>query len=194
MESSLLIGLFQINQLTMEDLSSSSEQSSTPPGSVMPPEVLFHYRRSRRQQARTVALNMLLLPLVFAGLLMLIDEPQAQARFARVLAWITAVAELAMVGAAAWLWTHPAAFELRLTPEALIQHHPQFAVWSFHVAPQDIVAIEPRPARNVGADLQLRLRDGRLLPLCPNFGYSRRRLFAALKALNPALALPRPFA
>ena len=154
--------------------------------------LLFHYERSRKQQARVVLINMLLLPLVLWLLLQLINDPVARPRFASLLMAIGVAAELGLLALAVWLLRHPASFSIRLSAGEFSSHHPMFKAWCFSVDPAEIVAIEHSTDREAnGSHISIQTRSGQRHALSPNYAYDRKALYRALAMLNPAIRLPR---
>lgn len=154
--------------------------------------MLFHYRYSRHQTARNLVINMLILP----GYYWLVHyltagQPQYE-NLLQILLYVLVALELAFAAITAWLLTHPAVFEIRVSEQEFTLIHPLFSHWNFSVNPQDILRIEQTIT---GIDFrrvvrQLVLHDGRTFEICPNYPYSRKALYAALKQANPAIELP----
>lgn len=154
--------------------------------------LLFHYERSRKQQARVVLINMLLLPLVLWLLLQLINDPVARPRFTSLLMVIGVAAELGLLAVAVWLLSHPASFSIRLSASEFSSHHPMFKAWCFSIDPAEIVAIEHCTDREGdGRYISIQTRSGQCHALSPNFAYDRKALYRALATLNPTIRLPK---
>lgn len=153
--------------------------------------MLFHYQYSRWRSALTLAVNLLVLPTYYLFYLGG-HHPQHEDVLQLILYALVAI-ELVLGAWLIWLLTHPATFEIRLSPDEFTIIHPTFSRWSFSVHPQDILRIE-QDITGVDFRQEIRrlvLRDGQTFQICPNYRYSRKKLYAALKQANPAIELPR---
>lgn len=156
--------------------------------------MLFHYQRSRRQTARLIALNMLVL-LVFYGLFHHLAEAEPQHQQLRDIALYGLIAvELILATALAWMLARPAVFEIRVSDQEFTIVHPTSRLWSFSVNPQDILRLEQTMEILTTDHHQLArrlvLRNGQTFEICRNYPYSVRALYDALKKANPAIELP----
>jgi hypothetical protein len=156
-------------------------------------KVLFYYERTRKQQAKVLGLNMLLLPMVmWLWLLLLPATDDLYQQFFDYALYIVVVGELGLITVALWFITHPATFYIKLTQTEFCSAHPTMKDWSFSVNPQDITEIAHSTDRDASASyISVWMKDGSSFLLSPNFSYNRQQLYAALRLVNPNLKLPK---
>lgn len=151
----------------------------------------FYFVYSRKQQAKNVVWNMLLLPFCLGFCLWLFQGHATQHRITQLLVGVLLLAELLMLWRLCWLLRHPASFVLKLTDTEFSSQHPTFARWCFVAKVADIITIEQRT--DVDAMLRLivvRMQNGNEHLICPNYNFNRQLLYQKLKELNPQLVIP----
>ena len=149
--------------------------------------LLYYYERTRKQQAKVLAFNMLFLPFILWLFLQLVRENQAvYEQFLVYAKYIIAIAELVLLSLVVWFLTHPAKFYIKLTNSEFSSFHPVFKEWTFSVSPQEIVEIEQNTDREAQSSIILvKLTNGSSYSLSPNYAYSRKKLYQALRLVNP---------
>lgn len=154
-------------------------------------KTLFYFAYSRKQQAKNVLWNMLLLPFCFGLLLWLFQgHPKAQ-QLTQLLLVLLLLAEGLMLWRMLWLLKHPASFVLQLTDSELISHHPTFAGWCFVAKVADMIQIEQSTDRDTMLRLiAVQMQDGSQHLICPNYHFNRKLLYQKLTSLNPRLIVP----
>ena len=159
----------------------------------MPHENLtYHYVHTSRQTMRQVILSMLILP---AWLLVFYYLGRNQSNidsFLRVAIITFTIIELILMGCALWLLRNPSRFEIRVSKTSFSMHDPIFTSWNFDVNPRDILSIENILSNDTKwTTIKMTLRNGEWHEICPNYRYSRKQLYAALKKHNPDIQLPK---
>lgn len=154
--------------------------------------MLFHYVKTRKRQAKTIAINILILPLL---LYVLHEVANNEPNFAQVYAVakiITVVGVVVLAGMWIWLLKSKEKFELYVTENEFYSHHPVFKEWCFSVNPKEIVAVQHHLGIGAGAmtNINVHLKDGQKLQICQNYSFSREDLYSALKKANPMIQLP----
>lgn len=153
----------------------------------------FYYEKSRKQQAKTLALNMLFLPVILWFILIFIPKSDPfYNQFLFYVKYIVVVSELALLSLVVWLLTHPAKFYIKLTNSEFSSFHPTFKECTFSVNPQDIIEIEQ--STDIGADASLisvKMNNGSSVLLSPNYPYKRSELYDALRLVNPNIKTPK---
>lgn len=154
--------------------------------------MLFHYEKTRKRQAVSVGINILLLPLLlYAFQFVAKDEANFEQMFA--------IAELAVLAVAVvlaavfvWLLTSKEKFEIYVTENEFYSAHPTFKEWCFSVNPKDIKSIDHKLNIDSTAmtNINVHLNNGRKLQICQNYSFSRKDLYAALISANPKIKLP----
>jgi hypothetical protein len=165
------------------------QPTSTAP--LMSDKTLFYFTYSRKQQAKNVLWNMLLLPFCFGLLLWLFQGHPKEQQLTQLLLLLLLLAEGLMLWRMLWLLKHPASFTLRLTDTELSSHHPTFARWCFVAKVADMIQIEQSTDRDTMLRLiAVQMQDGSQHLLCPNYHFNRKLLYQNLKNLNPQIIVP----
>lgn len=158
---------------------------------------LFYFAYSRKQQAKNVLWNMLLLPFCLGGLLWLFQGHPKEPQLTQLLLGLLVLAEVLMLWRMLWLLKHPASFVLQLTDAELSSHHPTFARWCFVAKVADIIQIEHSTDSGTGTDtgamlrlITVKMQDGSQHLICPNYNFNRKLLYQKLKELNPRIMVP----
>lgn len=156
-------------------------------------KIFFYYERTRKQQAKILAFNMLLLPLVMWLILKLIPESEpGYGKFLEYAKYIVAAGELVLLSVTVWFLTHPAKFYLRLTNSEFRSFHPNFKEWTFSVNPQEILEIQHGTDRDARSSYMfVKMNNGASFLLSPNFAYNRKKLYEALRRVNPKIKTPK---
>ena len=153
----------------------------------------YYYERTRKQQAKVLALNMLLLPLTLWFILILTPkEYPIYNELVFYVKYIIVTSELVLFSVAVWFLTHPAKFYIKLTNSEFSSFHPAFREWTFSVNPNEIIEIEH--STDIGANsslISVRMNDGSFALLSPNYPYKRNELYDALRAVNPNIKTPK---
>lgn len=153
--------------------------------------MLFHYKKTRKQQAFTIGVYIVLMPMLFY-LFTFVGKDKAN--FDEIYAIVGKLAlavGLMLLAIMLWFLRSKELFELYVTQDEFYSHHPLFKVWSFSVNPKDISRISHNyysGSRTTKVDMLM--NDGTHLQLCNNYGYSKKALYEALRIANPAIALP----
>jgi len=151
---------------------------------------LFHYVRSRRRTALNLCFGMLVLP-GWLWLFATLGEGRAGLEaFMAVAVPVVVAVEVVMALFVLWLLTHPARFEIMVTPTLFEVHHPTFTQWCFSIVPTEIRRIEHRLDVHGFSSILIHRVAGRPLSLCMNYNYSRQRLYDALRSVNPGIDMP----
>ena len=154
---------------------------------------LYYYERTRKRQAITLAMNMVVLPVIFWLFLILTREnEQVYQQLLTILKPLLIVIELIFISVIIWFLTHPARFFIRVTESEFSVSHPLFKEWTFSVEPQAIAEIavtSNRQSRSVTTSVKM--KDGSSYTVCPNYAYSRKKLYDALRQANPAIKAPK---
>jgi hypothetical protein len=155
--------------------------------------LLYYYERTRKQQAKVLAFNMLFLPFILWLILLLARENQADyEQFLVYLKYIFVIAELVLLSLVVWFLTHPSKFYIKLTKSEFSSFHPIFKAWTFSVSPKEIVEIEQSSDREAeSTTISIKLVNGSSYSLSPNYAYSRKKLYQALRLLNPNIKTPK---
>lgn len=158
-------------------------------------KTLFYFVYSRKQQAKNVLWNMLLLPFSLGLLLWLFQGHPKEQQLTQLLYGLLLLAEVLMLWRMLWLLKHPASFSLQLTDSELSSHHPTFAGWCFVAKVADIIQIEHSTdgGADTGAMLRLiavQMQDGSRHLICPNYHFNRKLLYQHLKHRNPQIRVP----
>ncbi len=153
----------------------------------------FYYERTRKQQAKVAVANMFFLPFVLWLFLQLIPESEPVYKdFLRSVNYIILVVEFVLLSVAVWLLTHPAKFYIKLTKSEFSSVHPTFKEWTFSVNPQEIIEIEHSTDREaLSSYISVKMNNGSLFLLSPNFAYNRKKLYEALRVVNPNIKTPK---
>ncbi len=151
----------------------------------------YVYERSLRRSAVTLLINILvLLVLFFAAHRWL--EPTEAGR--QMLFWIDIVVPVVSVGLfvlAAYFWHKNEAFRIAVDDTRFEIVEPLFTGASFSVPVSDIVEIrqihQKMSDHNV---ILMRMKSGEKHQITMNRSFDRRKLYAALAGVNPAIQLP----
>ena len=156
-------------------------------------KTFYYYERTRKQQAKVLVANMIFLPLVLWLFLQLIPESEpAYEDFLAYIKYIIAAAELVLSSVIAWLLTHPEKFYIKLTNSEFSSFHPNFKKWTFSVNPQEIIEIEHSTDREAQSNfISVKISNGSSFLLSPNFAYNRKKLYEALRLVNPKIKMPK---
>lgn len=156
-------------------------------------KTFYYYERSRKQQAKVLAFNMIFLPFVLWLFLQLIPETEITYKeFLVCVKYIFIVVEIALASVAVWLLTHPAKFYIKLTNSEFSSLHPNSKEWTFSVNPQEIIAIEHSTDNNASSSfISVKMHNGSFFLLSPNFAYNRKKLYEALRLVNPNIKTPK---
>ncbi len=153
----------------------------------------FYYERTRKQQAKVLLLNMLLLPMVLWLFLAVISASEPlDSDFSVYLKYILVVAEFVLLSVAAWFLRHPAKFYIKLTNSEFSSVHPSFKEWTFSVDPHEIIEVEH--STDIGANsslIEVKMNDGGTFLLSSNYPYKRHELYQALQLVNPKIKTPK---
>lgn len=153
----------------------------------------YYYERTRKQQAKVLIFNMLLLPLTLWLIVVFISAGESiDSDFSFYLKYIIVVSEFALFSVAAWLLSHPAKFYIKLTNSEFSSFHPSFKAWTFSVDPDEITEIEH--STDTGANSSLivvKMKNGSSFLLSPNYPYHRKELYEALRLVNPKIKTPK---
>ncbi len=154
--------------------------------------MLFHFAKTRKRQAKTIAINILMIPLIlFVFQKVGGDQPNFDAIFEVVLI-IAVLVSLTLTGLLIWFLKRKDKFEIYVKENEFYSHHPSFAEWCFSISPKDIVKIEHRI--HIGVDrmtnINVHLLNGNVVQICQNHPFSRKDLYSALKKANPEIELP----
>ena len=154
---------------------------------------VYYFERTRKQQAKALVFNMLLLPLILWLILALIPKGEPiYNEFKFYVKYIIVTSELVLLSVATWLLTHPAKFYIKLTNSEFISVHPTFKEWTFSIDPREIIEIEH--STDIGANSSLitvKMNNGSSALLSPNYPYKRNELYEALRSVNPNIKTPK---
>ena len=155
-------------------------------------KIYFYYERTRKQQARVLAFNMFFLPFIMWLFLQLIPESEpVYVDFLMCVKYIVAVGEITLFSFLAWFITHPAKFYIKLTNSEFCSFHPNFKEWCFSVNPQEILEIaHSTDSEGMSNRISIKMNDGASFLLSPNFAYNRKKLYEALRLVNPKIKTP----
>lgn len=155
--------------------------------------LLYYYERTRKQQAKVLVFNMLLLPFILWLFLQLTRENEAvYEQFLVYVKYIIVFAELVLLSLVIWFLANPAKFYIKLTNYEFSSLHPNFKAWTFSVNPNEIVEIEQSTDREAQSSIiSVKLINGSSYSLSPNYAYSRKKLYQALRLANPNIKIPK---
>ncbi|UZE94817.1 hypothetical protein [Alkalimarinus alittae] len=154
--------------------------------------MIFYYAKTQTRQAITLAVNILLIPvLLYAFRYFLHSEPNFEQLYAVVKIGAFVVAAV-MVVILLWLLKKNDRFEIYVTDSEFYSHHPVFKEWCFSVNPKDIVAIEHNleVSQSAMTNINVCLKNGERVQITQNYNFSRKDLYDALKQANPDIKLP----
>ena len=155
--------------------------------------MLFHYKRTRRQQALTILINILMLPLLLYAFEYVAKEESNFEEMYTIAKYIAfGIAAILTIVLLCFLKSKNK-FELYVTNNEFYCHHPTFNEWCFNINPNNINAIEHNASRSSDTtmtSIDIILKDGTSQQLCKNYAYSRKNLYAALHKANPDIAFP----
>ncbi|MFQ3230053.1 hypothetical protein [Reinekea sp.] len=153
--------------------------------------MLFHYTRSRKRQAATLAFNILLIPILLYVLTVVAKD---QAGFYEVYATVKFGAfaiGLVLFTVMLWFLLSKDKFEIYVTRDEFHSLHPSMEEWCFTVSPQDIESINNHySSGSQMTRIDMLMKDGNRYQICPNYNYSKTKLFSALKQANPSIEIP----
>ncbi|GAA5136040.1 hypothetical protein [Thalassotalea piscium] len=153
--------------------------------------MLFHYERTRKKQAYTLAINIALLPVYLYILSITAKEHNDfEALFA--------IAEKSALGigilltaAMVWFLRSKDKFEIYVTHQEFYSMHPIFKEWCFSVNPKEIKCIKNHyGSGSKMTRIDLVMHNGDTFQICPNYDFSRKKLYQALQTANPLIELP----
>lgn len=154
--------------------------------------MIFYYARSQKRQAITLAINILLIPvLLYAFQYFLREAPNFEQIYGVVKIGAFIVA-LILVAILVWLLKKKDRFEIYVTDNEFYSHHPVFDEWCFSVNPKDITAVEHNldVSQNAMTNINVCLKTGERVQITQNYSFSRKELYDALKKANPDIKLP----
>lgn len=156
-------------------------------------KTFYYYERTRKQQAKVLVFNMIFLPFVLWLFLQLIPESEPVYKsFLAYVSYIIVAGEFVLLSVVVWLLAHPATFYIKLTKSEFSSFHPIFKKWTFSVNPFEVAEIEHSTDREAKSSfISVKMNDGTLFLLCPNFAYNRKKLYDALQLVNPKIKIPR---
>lgn len=156
-------------------------------------KTFYYYERTRKQQSKVLAFNMIFFPFIVWLFLQLIPESDpAHEKFLEYVIYIIVVVELVLFPVAVWFLAHPAKFYIKLTNSEFCSFHPTFKEWTFSVSPQEILEIEhSTDMEAISTYISVKMSNGSSFLLSPNFAYSRKKLYQALRLVNPNIKTPK---
>ena len=140
-----------------------------------------------------LAFNMVFLPFIMWLFLGLIPETEPVYReFLRLVKYIVIAGEVGIFSVVVWFVAHPATFYIKLTNSEFTSFYPGAKVWSFSVSPQEILEIEHSTDREAESSyISVKMSNGSSFLLTPNFAYNRKKLYEALRLVNPNIKTPK---
>lgn len=154
--------------------------------------MLFHYKKTRKRQAITIAINILILPLF---LYFFRYAMEGEPNFEEVVATannIVIVISVVLICLLIWFLKSKEKFEMYVTENEFYSYHPVFSEWCFSVNPKDIKAVEHHLSIGSGlmTNINVHLNSGQKIQVCQNYSFSRDDLYFALKKANPNIDMP----
>jgi len=157
------------------------------------PGMLFYYKRTRKRQALTLAMNILILPvLLYMFSLITKDQKNYEELYAYAELILLAIG-VVLFGLLLWFLRSGKKFELYVTEDEFHSAHPLFKEWCFTVNPRDIKKIEHIANFYTGTvytTIYMTMNNGELYQICKNYNYSRKNLYDSLKKANPLIEFP----
>lgn len=156
------------------------------------PSALFFYRHKQRTTAKRIALNMVLLLLMYSALVKFDDGSSAYAELVDIGLYALIAAECVLLGLGIYFWRNNKAFTIYLTPELLSIFDPLFGDHSWQVNVSDIIRIDHDfDAHTKMSQVVVNMQNGERHILTQNYAFSRADLYAELSQLNPNIKMPK---
>ena len=159
----------------------------------MSEQPVYRFTKTRRQQAVRLVSGAVVCWAYIGGAL-LYEDLSGQALPQELRFWGAvglSVASGFSLLAALWCYRNPAEYVAEVTPERLVVKHPGHAGWCFDVAVSDIKRFEYRRTYSPGGEGTLRhgvlLHDGEFHHINMNYGVSLKKLFKAVRHVNPSV-------
>ena len=96
-----------------------------------------------------------------------------------------------LFGVMFWFLRSKKRFEIYVTENEFYSSHPIFKEWCYTVNPKDIKKIEHNNSPSHGiTSIDVTMSNGDRFQICKNYGYSRKKLYEALKKANPLIEFP----
>ena len=157
---------------------------------------LYHYKRTRRQQAIKIALNILILPLLLYIFEYIAKDTSNFKEMYLLAEKIALSISVILIVIFIWFLRSKEKFEIYVTESEFYSYHPLFKEWCFSVSPKDIKSIKNNSGYTSGhifTNIHMYLHSGVIYQICQNYSFSRKKLYGALKSVNPNIELPENF-
>ena len=153
--------------------------------------MLFYYKRTRRKQALTLAINILLLPVLFYIFSLIVKDKSDFEEIYAIAEKIFIAVGVVLFSVMLWFLRSKEKFELYVTEDEFHSEHPIFKEWCYTVNPKDIKKIAHNMSVGSGmTSIDVTMNNGDRHQICQNYSYSRKNLYEALKIANPLIELP----
>lgn len=153
--------------------------------------MVFHYTRSRKRQALTLAFNILLLPILLYILTVVAKDQAGFESFYATAKVGAIVIGVVLFSVMLWFFMSNDKFEIYVTRDEFHSLHPNFEAWCFTVNPKDIKSIRNHyGSGSKMTRIDMLMKDGTKYEICPNYNYSKAKLFKALKQVNSSIEVP----
>lgn len=152
--------------------------------------VEFEYIRSDRRVAMVFFANVLVVFLMGKAIAYFDDQSSQYNDIIYIVDLAVPFIAVVLVAIGVWLYRRNAAFVVRVSSTRFMMLHPGSASWTWSIPIENIEKIERRTSHHNHGDLYAIEKSGHKHALCPNYGYSRSKLFEALVRVNPSVQTP----
>ncbi|WP_417731568.1 hypothetical protein [Rosistilla oblonga] len=166
-------------------------RQTAPNPSDSEPTQLYLYERKQRHTALVLLLNMGVLIAMYAAARKWIEPSEASDQLFYWVNIAVPVVELCLLLLAIYFWLKNGRFRMSVDTNRFTVDDPISKTYSFSVPVSEIEGIRQTYRNHTNYTTTIMyMKSGETIQLTPNYNYSRRALYDALKEANPTIQLP----
>ncbi|WP_417735945.1 hypothetical protein [Rosistilla oblonga] len=155
------------------------------------PTLLYHYERKQRHTALVLLFNMVVLFAMYGAAHKWIEPGEARDQLFYWINIAVPVVEVCLLLLAIYFWMNNGRFRMSVDTNRFTIDDPISKTYSFSVPVSEIERIRQTYRNHTNyTTTVMYLKSGETIQLTPNYSYSRRALYDALKEANPTIQLP----